>query len=78
MELKEVLGWRRSIRFYLPYRPVERAKVEKMLEAARRNDENGRDNLLPDEAFPTEFCGEAFDTFFWEGPATDPLVRSAA
>ena len=36
-----------------------------MLEAARRNDENGRDNL-PDEAFPTEFCGEAFDTFFWE------------
>ena len=36
MELKEVLGWRRSIRFYLPYRPVERAKVEKMLEAARR------------------------------------------
>ena len=36
MELKEVLGWRRSIRFYLPHRPVERAKVEKMLEAARR------------------------------------------
>jgi nitroreductase len=36
VELKEVLGWRRSIRFYLPYRPVERAKVEKMLEAARR------------------------------------------
>ena len=36
MELQEVLGWRRSIRFYLPYRPVERAKVEKMLEAARR------------------------------------------
>lgn len=36
MELKEVIGWRRSIRFYWPYRPVERAKVEKMLEAARR------------------------------------------
>jgi nitroreductase len=36
VELKEVLGWRRSIRFYLPYRPVEREKVEKMLEAARR------------------------------------------
>jgi nitroreductase len=36
VELKEVIGWRRSICFYWPYRPVERAKVEKMLEAARR------------------------------------------
>lgn len=36
MELKEVVGRRRSIRFYLPHRPVERAKVQKMLEAARR------------------------------------------
>ena len=36
MELKEVLGWRRTIRFYLPHRPVEREKVQKMLEAARR------------------------------------------
>jgi nitroreductase len=35
MELKEVLGRRRTIRFYLPFRPVERAKVQKMLEAAR-------------------------------------------
>jgi len=36
MELKEVLGRRRTIRFFLPYRPVERAKIQKMLEAARR------------------------------------------
>src|SRR3989304_338840 len=36
MEFKEVLGRRRSIRFYLPHRPVEREKVLKMLEAARR------------------------------------------
>lgn len=36
MELKEVIGWRRSIRFYLPFRPVEREKIQKMLEAARR------------------------------------------
>jgi len=35
MEFKEVLGRRRSIRFYLPHRPVEREKVLKMLEAAR-------------------------------------------
>lgn len=36
MEFKELLGRRRTIRFYLPHRPVERAKVQKMLEAARR------------------------------------------
>jgi nitroreductase len=36
MELKEIIGRRRSIRFYLPHRPVEREKVQKMLEAARR------------------------------------------
>jgi nitroreductase len=36
MELKEVLGRRRTIRFFLPFRPVERAKIQKMLEAARR------------------------------------------
>ena len=36
MELKEVFGRRRTIRFFLPFRPVERDKVQKMLEAARR------------------------------------------
>ena len=36
MELKEVIGRRRTIRFFLPYKPVEREKVQKMLEAARR------------------------------------------
>ena len=36
MEFKEVLGRRRTIRFFLPFRPVERDKVQKMLEAARR------------------------------------------
>lgn len=36
MELKEVIGRRRTIRFFLPHRPVEREKVQKMLEAARR------------------------------------------
>ncbi len=37
MEFKQVLGRRRTIRFFLPFRPVERAKVQKMLEAARRS-----------------------------------------
>ncbi len=36
MELKEVIGRRRSIRFIRPYQPVEREKIQKMLEAARR------------------------------------------
>jgi len=36
MEVKQVLGNRRSIRYYLPFRPVEREKIQKMLEAGRR------------------------------------------
>ncbi len=35
MQFKEVLGRRRTIRFFLPHRPVEREKIQKMLEAAR-------------------------------------------
>lgn len=35
MEFKEVIGSRRSIRFFDPDRPVEREKIQKMLEAAR-------------------------------------------
>ncbi len=36
MQVKQVIGNRRSIRYYLPFRPVEREKVQKMLEAGRR------------------------------------------
>jgi nitroreductase len=36
MELKEAIGRRRTIRFFVPHRPVEREKIQKMLEAARR------------------------------------------
>ena len=35
MELKEVIGRRRSMRFLRPHQPVEREKIQKMLEAAR-------------------------------------------
>ena len=35
MEFKEVIGRRRSIRFFEPDKPVEREKIQKMLEAAR-------------------------------------------
>lgn len=34
MEFKEVIGRRRSIRHFLPWRPVEREKIQVMLEAA--------------------------------------------
>jgi nitroreductase len=35
VELRDVIGRRRSIRFLLPYKPVEREKIQRMLEAAR-------------------------------------------
>ncbi len=35
MELRQAIGIRRTIRFYNPYRKVEREKIQKMLEAAR-------------------------------------------
>ena len=35
MELREAIGRRRSIRFMRPYMPVEPAKIQRMLEAAR-------------------------------------------
>jgi len=35
MELRQVIGRRRSMRFLLPYRPVEPEKIQRMLEAAR-------------------------------------------
>ena len=36
MDVKQTIGRRRTIRFFLPFRPVEREKIQKMLEAARR------------------------------------------
>ena len=35
MEFKEVVGRRRSIRFFDPDRPVEREKIQVILETAR-------------------------------------------
>jgi nitroreductase len=34
MELREAIGRRRSMRYLLPYKPVEREKIQRMLEAA--------------------------------------------
>jgi nitroreductase len=35
MEVQEAIGTRRTFRYLLPHRPVEREKIQKMLEAAR-------------------------------------------
>ena len=47
MELREVMGRRRSIRFLLPYRPVEPEKIQRMLEAARIASHWGNVQSLP-------------------------------
>jgi nitroreductase len=46
MELRRVIGNRRSIRFLLPHKPVERHKIQRMLEAARLASHWGNMNSL--------------------------------
>jgi len=46
MDLRQVIGNRRSIRFLLPFRPVERHKIQRMLEAARLASHWGNMNSL--------------------------------
>ena len=41
MEFKEVVGRRRSIRFFDPKKPVEREKIQTILETARLEDSAG-------------------------------------
>ena len=45
MEFKEVVGLRRTIRYFQPYRPVEKEKVQKILEAARLQSMHGNAQL---------------------------------
>lgn len=46
MELKEAIGLRRSVRYLDPTRPVERTKIQRMLEAARRSSHWGNVQAL--------------------------------
>lgn len=46
MEFKQVVGARRSIRYYLPYRPVERSKVQTILQAARLQSQHGNASAI--------------------------------
>ena len=45
MEFKEVVGLRRTIRYFQPYRPVEKEKVQKILETARLQSMHGNAQL---------------------------------
>ena len=46
MEFKEAVGLRRTIRYFQPYRPVEKEKVQKILEAARLQSMHGNAQLV--------------------------------
>jgi len=46
VELRRAIGDRRSIRFLLPHKPVEREKIQRMLEAARLASHWGNMNSL--------------------------------
>lgn len=46
LTFKQAVGNRRSIRFFRPYQPVEKAKVQKILEAARLQSQHGNASLI--------------------------------
>jgi nitroreductase len=46
MEFKEAVGTRRTIRYFQPHRPVEKAKIQKILEAARLQSQHGNAQLV--------------------------------
>src|SRR5882762_5365047 len=46
MEFKETVGTRRTIRYFQPYRPVEKDKIQKILEAARLQSQHGNAQLV--------------------------------
>jgi nitroreductase len=63
VELKEVIGRRRTIRFFIPFREVEREKIQKMLEAARRSSCAG--NVMNVRAI-----------VIWRDQASDELIKA--
>jgi nitroreductase len=46
MDFKQVVGKRRSIRYYQPWRPVEKEKIQKILEAARLQSMHGNASAI--------------------------------
>lgn len=64
LSFKQAVGNRRSIRFFKPYQPVDKAKVQKVLEAARLQCQHGNCGLVRkavviyrDETDPDLFAG---------------------
>lgn len=64
LTFKQAVGTRRSIRFFKPYVPVEREKVQKILEAARLQSQHGNASSIRkavvvyrDETDPEIFTG---------------------
>ena len=51
MEVKQVLGNRRSIRYYLPFRPVERHKIQARAVARPGGDTGGLRRMSPTRSF---------------------------
>jgi nitroreductase len=54
MELTEVIGRRRSIRFLLPHKPVKLDTIQRMLGAARIASHCGNVNSLPAVVVPSD------------------------
>lgn len=46
MEFKQAVGTRRSIRYYQSWRPVEKEKIQKILEAARLQSQHGNASAI--------------------------------
>ena len=46
LSFKQAVGNRRSIRFFKPYQPVEKAKIQKILEAARLQSQHGNASAI--------------------------------
>gem|GEM_PF-5166368 len=46
VEFKQAVGNRRSIRYYKPYQPVEREKIQTIFEAARLQCQHGNAGLI--------------------------------
>jgi nitroreductase len=59
MEFKQVVGTRRSIRFFQAWRPVEKEKIQKILEAARLQSQHGNASEIRKAVVVTK--GEAPD-----------------
>src|SRR5262249_1143666 len=61
LTFKQAVGNRRSIRFFKPYQPVEKAKIQKILEAARLQSQHAN-------------CGEIRKAVVLYRDETDPVL----